>query len=177
MIFGDTETTGLLRPDAITMNLQPFITEIYFVKLSEDFQFVDEINTFVKPPIPIPDHITKLTGITDEHVEKAPTFLELYERLVDFFIGERVAVGHNISFDLGMLYCELARKNLEYKFPWPQEWICTVEKSLPIQNKRLRLSQLHELATGKPHENAHRAKEDTFAVIRCYLWLKEQGLI
>jgi len=177
MIFIDTETTGLLKPDAITMNLQPFITELYAVKLSEKLEFIDEIDTFIKPPVPIPEHITNITGITDEHVANAPKFIHVYQKLVDLFLGELVVVGHNISFDLGMLYCELTRISYQYHFPWPQVWVCTVEKSVPIENRRLTLSRLHELATGSPHEDSHRAKADTHATIRCFNWLSEQGLI
>jgi DNA polymerase III epsilon subunit-like protein len=177
MIFADTETTGLLKPDAITLNLQPYIIELYAVKLTDDLEFVSEIDTLIKPPVQIPAHITKINGIDDGMVTGSPKFINIYQQLVDMFLGETVIVGHNISFDLGMLYCELARHSYEFHFPWPQTWICTVEKAMPIENRRLRLSQLHEKATGKPHEGSHRAKSDVQAVIRCYSWLKEQGLL
>jgi len=177
MIFIDTETTGLLKPDAITMNLQPFITELYAVKLNEKLEFVDEIDTLIKPPIPIPEQTIKINGITDLLVVNAPKFVNVYQKLVDLFLGERVVVGHNISYDLGMLYCELTRISYQYHFPWPQVWVCTVEKSVPVENRRLTLSRLHELATGNPHEGAHRAKADVHATIRCFNWLSEQGLI
>lgn len=177
MIVADTETTGLLKPDAASLHLQPYITEVYAVKLTDDLEFISEIDTFVKPPVPIPDIVTKLTGITDATVSRAPTFLGIYDQLAEFFLGETVVVGHNISFDLGMLYCELARHSLEFHFPWPKTWICTVEKSVPIEHRRLTLSKLHELATGAPHEGAHRAKADVEATIRCYRWLKEISLI
>jgi DNA polymerase-3 subunit epsilon len=177
MIVLDTETTGLLKPDSITMNLQPYITELYAIKLTDDLEFISEIDTFINPTVPIPEHIIKLNGITDEMVADAPKFIDIYQQLVDMFLGEKIAIGHNVSFDLGMLYCELTRLSKEFHFPWPQKWICTVEKSLPIENKRLTLSQLHEKATGKPHDGAHRAKADVHATIRGYTWLMEQGLI
>lgn len=177
MLFADSETTGLLKPDAITKNLQPFITEIYVIKLTDDLEVVDELETFIKPPIPIEEHITHITGITDETVANAPSFISIYPQLVELFLGERVIVGHNISFDLGVIYCELSRCDKEFHFPWPQEWICTVEKSFPIENRRLTLTKLHEHATGVPHEEAHRAKADVMALIRCYVWLQEQGLV
>lgn len=176
MIFLDTETTGLLRPTASSLSDQPRITEVYLLKLDESLQIVDEIETLVNPTIPIPETITKITGITDEMVAGCPTFPMLYPRLCEFFLGERTVVAHNCSFDMGVFWAELARMEAEFKFPWPQEWICTVERSFHLKNKRLKLSDLHEMATGKPHvDNAHRAKDDVHAMVRCYLWLKEGG--
>lgn len=177
MIFTDTETTGLLKADAANLNLQPFITEIYAVKLDDDLNFVEELDTLVKPPVPIPEHITKITGISDDTVATAPSFIEVYDKLIDLFLGQRVVVGHNIPFDLGVIWCELARHSLQWKFPWPPTWICTIEKSMPIENRRLSLKNLYLHATGRPHEGAHRAKVDVAATIECYKFLMKQGLI
>jgi len=177
LIFIDTETTGLLKPDAASLHLQPYITEIYVVKLTDKLSFIDEFETLIKPPIPIPDETSKVSGITNELVANAPKFIEVYDRLVDLFMGERITVGHNVSFDLGVLWSELARHRLEFHFPWSPTWLCTVEKSTSIKHKRLSLKDLHMLATGHAHEDAHRAKSDVLAMIRCYQWMEQKGLI
>jgi len=177
MIFFDTETTGLIKPDVLTMDLQPFITEIYMVKLTDDLEFVDEIDTLIKPPIPISEEITKITGISDETVKDAQPFISIYPRLVEVCLGEESIVAHNAEFDCGVLRYELARCGYEFQFPWPPNRICTVEKSFPIKNKRLRLKQLHELATGREHEGQHRAKADVHALLNVYVYLKELGLV
>ena len=171
------ETTGLLKPDAASLNIQPYIIEIYAVKLTDKLEFVDDIDTFIKPPVPIPDEVIKITGITNEMVSRAPKFIEVYDSLVNLFIGERVTVGHNVSFDLGMLWAELARHRLEFHFPWSPTWVCTVEKSTPIKSKRLSLKDLHTFVTGHPHDGSHRAKSDVHATIKCYQWLEKKGLI
>lgn len=177
MLVLDTETTGLLKTDALEMSLQPYITELYVIKTQPDGTFVAEVDTFIKPPVPISEEITKITGITNEMVADAPTFVEVYPQLIELFIGERRAVGHNLPFDMGMIYCELARSNLEFRFPWPHDWVCTIEKSMSLEHKRLKLGYLHELATGQPHEGAHRAKADAWATLRCFFWLESKGLI
>lgn len=177
MIFFDTETTGLLKPDAITKNLQPFIIDLYMIKLTDELEFVDELETLIKPPIPISEEITRINGITDEMLVGAPTFMQVYPKIVDICLGERVIVAHNIAFDCGVLYCELSRHDKEFHFPWPPEWICTVEKSMPIKGRHIRLKQLYEMATGREHEGQHRAKADTEALLRCYVYLKELGLV
>lgn len=177
MLFTDTETTGLLKTDAIDLNLQPHIIELYIIKTEDDFTFIDEIDTFIKPPVPISEEITRITGIDNLMVANAPTFVEVYPDLVSLCLGQETIVGHNLPFDMGMIYCELARMNVEFKFPWPHNWVCTIERSMSIEHKRLKLGYLHELATGNPHQGAHRAKADTHATARCYFWLKEKGLI
>ena len=178
MIFIDLETTGLLKPDATDIKFQPYITELCVIKTTSNFEMIDEIETFIKPPVPIPEVCVKITGITDEMVSAAPEFIEVFDELAEFFLGEDIAIAHNASFDLGVLKYELRRHGLEYNFPWPIKHHCTVELSRCIRNARLKLSDLHQLATGKPHiEGAHRAKHDVYALIRCYEWLRKEGFV
>ena len=177
MIFIDTETTGLMRPDAAELNLQPFLTEMFAVKLTEDLEYISEYESMFQPMVPISEDIERITGITNEMVANAPKFIEQYDALYEFFLGETIAVGHNVAFDLGVLWAELARHRLEYKFPWPKTWICTVEKSMSIEHRRIKLTALYELATGRPHVNAHRARGDVEATFVVYKYLKGIGLI
>lgn len=180
MIIGDTETTGLIKPEANELINQPHIIEIYLVKLDwdgEEFKFIDELETFVKPPIPIDPFITKITGITDDHVKDAPTFPQLYSKLCDFFLGETTFIAHNCAFDISMFYVELARMEKQAQFPWPYRQICTVEESMAIENKRLKLKRLHEIATGHEHEDQHRARGDVEALATCVAWLAKNGYI
>ena len=60
-------------------------------------------------------------------------------------------------------------------FPWPKNHICTVEHSLHIKGYRLKLAQLHQELLGKGFENAHRAKNDVYALVRCFHALVERG--
>lgn len=177
MIFTDKETTGLMKPDATKLNLQPYITEIYAIKLTDELEFIEEFDSLIKPPVPIPDEIIKLTGISNEMVASAPSFIGVYDDLVNLYLGERTVVGHNIQFDLGMLWAELARVNKQYHFPWPPEHICTIEKSMPLENRRLSLKNLHFKLFGEYHQDAHRAKSDVLATIRCFQELRNMGLI
>lgn len=176
MIFIDTETTGLLSPEPANSFSQPYLTEIYIAKICpKTFKIKSEFETFVRPPIPIPELITKITGINDEMVEDAPSFPEIYDDLCDFVLGEREVVGHNVNFDMNVLRHELRRIGFELNFPWPCVRTCTIEMSYSIKNKRLKLGQLHELATGRAHEGSHRAKADVLATIECYKWLLSEG--
>lgn len=175
IIIMDTETTGLVKPIPTNVNKQPFITEFYGARISPDFKFISELDTLIKPPIPIEDKITKITGISDDTVKDAPEFLDMYDKLHDFFEGCRYVVGHNIEFDLAMLKWELFRHNLEFKFPWPKHHICTVEKSFHYFKKRLKLVQLHEHLFDSDFPNAHRAKNDVMPTIRCFIEMVKRG--
>lgn len=172
MLATDTETTGLLKPEQTHLHMQPFMTEIYIAKFNENFEITDEFDHLVKPPFPIPEFIQKLTNITNEMVSDKPTFIDIYDDLCNFVRGEEIIFAHNASFDTGVIRYELERHDLQYKFPWPSKHYCTVELSEPIQNKRLKLNQLHEIATGKSEiVGAHRAKTDVVAMIKCIEWL------
>lgn len=178
MIAIDTETTGLLRPEACELYLQPHIIEIYACKFDWDGNITDEIETFINPKLPVPETITKITGITQADVQNAPSFLKIYPELYEFFKGEDMVFAHNCPFDMGMIYNELRRHELEMKFPWPRYHMCTVELSYAIKNKRLKLGQLYELATGnKEIKDAHTAGGDVRAMVECIIWLKENGFL
>jgi len=177
-IIIDTETTGLLEPDATLLENQPYITEIFCLKLNRKGIVVDEFETFINVPVKLEKHIIKITNITDSMLEGEPKFVQKYKELCDFFLGVNTMVAHNLPFDAGMLWVELSRIDKEFKFPWPPKWICTIEKSYHIENKRLKLSRLHEHATGKKEiAGAHRARTDVLALHRCYEWLKKEGLL
>lgn len=177
MLACDLETTGLLKPDLVDSKLQPCITEIYICKFDYDGNITAEIDTLIKPPVPIPEMITKITGITNEMVAHAPRFIEIYDELCNFVLGEDTFFAHNCSYEIGVLICELRKYDLDYKFPWPKNQICTVEESFSIRNKRLPLGELHKIATGNSFEGAHRAKADVHAMIRCITWMKKEGFL
>jgi len=175
-IILDTETTGLLEPAAALVSQQPYMIEIYAARLDHKNKIIDEIETFISCPIEIPKFITKITNIDDDMLLGAPDFIEIYKPLTELFLGTTELIGHNISFDAGIIWAALKRIDREFKFPWCPEWYCTMENSMYLENKRLKLSRLHEYATGKPHKDgAHRAKQDVLATLRCYEWLQEQG--
>lgn len=176
MLFLDNETTGLLKPELTDLQLQPYVTEICMIKTDKKFNLIDEVNTLINPGVPIPDFITKITGITDGMVADKPSFMDVFKDLAELTTGERGIVAHNAPFDLGVLKYEMRRIGMEYNYPWPMNHICTVEATRHLEHKMLKLGYLHELATGKPHEGAHRAQADVYALIRCYKWLVEEGI-
>jgi len=175
IIITDTETTGLVKPIPTDIQFQPFMTEIYACKMNGLFEFIEEIDTLVKPPIPISPEITKITGITDATVAGAPSFANIYPELNSFFCGADAVVGQNIEFDINILHYELMRHDWDKKFCWPSRHICTIEASYHYKNKRMKLADLHEHLFGETFKDAHRAKGDVMATVRCFIKMVELG--
>ena len=178
-IILDTETTGLIKPDANSLEAQPEIIEFFGVKWIPglDFQQMDKLHLMFKPQRPISAEINRITGITNEHVASCGTFAESYDEIVAFFMGVDTMVAHNLAFDRSMLANELLRIDKVLNFPWPPEHICTVEKSMHIEQRRLNLTRLHQYATGLAEiPGAHRAGNDVQALVTCYQWLLKEGM-
>lgn len=168
----DLETTGLLKPFGTDLFLQPHIIEIAALQLNKNDKIIKEAVTLIKPPISIPYHITKLTGIDDEMVKNKPSFVEIYKEFTNFFIGCETLVAHGISFDEGVLIIELQRIGKEYYFPYAPKKFCTIEQSMHLKGRRLKNSELYEIITGRQIKEAHRAINDVRATCENYKGLK-----
>lgn len=168
--FVDTETTGLPQPIGASIDKQPYLTEICIILLDKHYNFVDSLDTLVKPPIPIPPFITKITNINDAMVKKSPRFAEIYKPLKKILKQADTLVVQNFEFDRAMLEYEAKRIGKKIKFP--KNRFCTVEQSLHKKGRRLKLVELYQMATGEPTiPGAHRAKNDVMAMVEVYKFI------
>ena len=74
------------------------------------------IDTRVDPGVPIPDASTRIHGITDPEVARAPKLAELLDSLAEMLVGH-VVIGQNIRFDLAVLHHEAARAGVSWLDP------------------------------------------------------------
>lgn len=86
----DTETTGLGPDDEI---IEIAITDMTGTPL---------INTLVRPTKPIPPEATEINGITDEMVAGAPTWLEVYPKVMAI-LRDKKFIAWNAGFDARMI--------------------------------------------------------------------------
>jgi DNA polymerase III epsilon subunit family exonuclease len=144
----DIETTGLSKH-------YHKITEIAAVivnngKIKKQFQ------TLVNPESHIPSFITRLTGIDDDMVEDAPLIHEAMPKFLKF-LGDKVFVAHNASFDYGFL-----NHNAENGIGNPK--LCTrklANRLVPnLHSKKLGVLCEH---FGIRNNQAHRAMGDALA--------------
>ena len=177
MIIFDTETTGLIDNSAKPLKEQPQIIELFCLKLhdetfEEDGAWLSRFHVKKIQPDAIKTH-----GITVADLAMELTFAERFDSLCDFFLGQRILVGHNISFDIDMLDMEVKRLGKSRAFPWPYRHIDTVEATEGEDGFRLGLAVLHERLFNESFEGAHGAEADVRATARCLVELIKQGLV
>ena len=158
----DIETTGL---DPITCK----IIEISAIKYRCNRK-VDEYVTFISIDEKVPDRITKLTGITNGMLKRAPKSLEALTGFIDF-IGQDILVGHNVTFDLAFL-------GSEYEDCFGQKLLNNYVDVLKIANEKLPFLESHKQIVvakyfGINTEGSHSALTDCEICNGCYQKLKE----
>lgn len=145
------------------------ITELSAVRV-RDSKIADTFSMLVNPMCEISSKITKLTGITNDMVKDAPTIEKALPEYLSF-IGDDIAVGHNIStFDVIVLY-DLAEKQGLSKFM--NDYIDTLilSKKLLTDLEGYSLENVSKTLS-VDYSGAHRALEDCKITYQCYEKLK-----
>jgi ATP-dependent DNA helicase DinG len=182
-VIFDTETTGLIQNHSMSLNQQPEVIEFYAAQVElETGKIIREYDTLIKPSRKLSDvpafgdkkTITQMTGITNEMLEDQPSFKDVADNIRSILLQGEYVIAHNVSFDCEMIDIEYER--LKQSLMWP-EVICTVEASAYLNGGRLSLTKLHEYLFGTQFKDAHRAKPDCQALIRCTLELFKRGAI
>lgn len=174
ILLFDTETTGLLAAKMAPIEKQPYLTEICCIMVDENFKIIEELETFIKPEIPIPDFISRITGITEDTVKDARSFAEVRSAILYLFNEATEIVAHNLPFDKSVLHYNF--KRIGEKIPFKQIQTCTIQKSMSLTGRRLSLQNLHKHLFGEGFDGAHRARVDVEAMIRCYTEMRVRGL-
>jgi len=112
--FVDIETTG-------TSVSYSRIIEIGILKVQNN-KLVKKYNTLINPETSIDPFIEKFTGISQKDVEKAPTFYDIKDDILELLSGS-VFVAHNVRFDYGFLRNEFKR----YDITFTSKHFCTVK--------------------------------------------------
>jgi DNA polymerase III epsilon subunit family exonuclease len=171
----DLETTGLDPANDRIIE----IGALRFIDGKESGTF----ETLINPEIPIPDFITRLTGITDQNVKSAPKIDTVIGSLLDF-ISESPLIGHQINFDAAFIEYLLRKEDNDFS-----DWNNETQRFKYVNNIRidtLFLSRIFlpflprfRLSTvagyfGIDLENAHRALDDARATGHIFLQLMER---
>lgn len=126
----------------------------------------------VKPSIPIPAEVSKIHGITDEHVQDAPGFDELTAWLTFQFDQAQVIVGYNIGFDLEMITA--AFKRAKATPPDFSKVVVIDAYHLWRAMEPRKLADAHQIFLGSKMEQAHEAAADVRATGRIALAMLER---
>lgn len=200
LIF-DTETTGLPETKIIsqdTLDKWPHIVQFSFIIFDTKKNDILEIKDFiVKIPkdVNISEQSTAIHGITNEISRKGIIINDILREFFDKLKNVDMLVGHNIDFDLNMIYVELLRiiyyqENISsYKFDLHllknfKNIYCTMQESIDLCNIQMtsklgkeykkfpKLSELHEKLFGIIPKNLHNSLVDILITLRCFMKLK-----
>lgn len=116
LVLLDIETTG-------GAHLHDRITEVALIKI-EGGEISTVWESLINPGMPIPRHITGLTGISDDMVKDASSFKDIAGELYSHLEGQ-VMVAHNVRFDYGFLKAEYKRMGGSLRL----RTLCTVKLS------------------------------------------------
>ncbi|RMG62964.1 MAG: DNA polymerase III subunit epsilon [Bacteroidetes bacterium] len=146
------------------------LTEIAIYRY-DGTEVIDSFTSLVNPGQPIPEFITRITGIDNDMVRDAPPFYEIARRVVEITEGA-VFVAHNVRFDYSFIQKEY--RQLGYTFSRKQ--LCTMKlsrKLLPgLPSYSLKNLCLH---LGIPNEARHRAWGDATATVKLFEQLLHQS--
>lgn len=131
----------------------------------------DTYGTLVASKMPIPAHITELTGITDEMAAAGMEEDAAVQRLLDF-VGEDVLVGHNVNFD----YSFVKQWAVNHRIPLALSACDTLRIArglLPPEQPK----KLEDLCVyfGIRRENGHRALDDALETQQIFEALRTLG--
>jgi len=205
LIF-DTETTGLPKTKIIsqdTLEKWPHIVQFSFIIFDTNTNSLDITQDFIirmSNDIQIPQESTNIHGITTEISREKGINIE--DALRQFFYSLRsvdLLVGHNVSFDINMIYVELLR--IIYVKKYPEHHIsaykfdlhfltnfkniyCTMQETIDLcaikikdkfgkeYNKFPRLVELHQHLFGTTPISLHNSLIDILVTLRCFVQLK-----
>jgi DNA polymerase-3 subunit epsilon len=104
----DVEATGIDFPSEQ-------VTQLGGVSVSNGrIDAASTFNSFVRPNKPIPETIQRLTGITQQQVEAAPNFAEIFPRFLEKCHGHILVTQCGYEFDYPILQAECQRHGLTF---------------------------------------------------------------
>ncbi|MCI9352531.1 MAG: PolC-type DNA polymerase III, partial [Lawsonibacter sp.] len=148
----DLETTGLNRKYEVIIEIGAAVLK--------NGEVTDRFNTFVSPGRILSPEITRLTGITDEMLEGAPSQEEALRAFLAF-VGNRPLAAHNADFDMGFIAAGCRKYGIPFENPSVDSLILAQNLLPELGKYKLDIvaSHLH-----LPEFNHHRASDDAATV-------------
>ncbi len=148
------------------------ITEIAAV-ITDGQEVLETWESLIDPGLPIPSHITQLTGIDEDLIKDAPTFEAVADELEDL-LSDCIFVAHNVGFDFSFIRGHFETMGRS----WSRPKLCTVRlarKLIPGMGS-YSLGNLCE-RLGISNEARHRAMGDARATTTLFhkMWQLPNG--
>ncbi len=120
----------------------------------------ERFNTFVSPGRILDPDIIRLTGITDEMLEGAPSQEEALRAFLDF-VGDRPLAAHNADFDMGFISAGCRKYGIPFENPSIDSLILAQNLLPDLGKYKLDIVAEH---LQLPAFNHHRASDDAATV-------------
>ena len=159
-VIVDTETTGLYPGDDA------------IVSVCARRSTGEVLSFMVDPDQEIPEEASDVHGIVNEHVAGLPQIGERAEELREF-IGDRMVVAHNLSFDLKFLNEAFVDAGLPVLSD--NDMFCTMLAWRRLGNKKVSLDSALERIGLERTGDLHSAEEDVALTAELLAWLQEYG--
>lgn len=138
----------------------------------ENNQVLSEYQSLIHVDIPIPRHVSKVHGITNEMLIGQPEPENVFPDIKNF-MADSILVAHNAKFDIGFLRSEFNRLKLSFN----NQIFCTLEISRRryprLPNYKLETIYRHLVGTLPADAQRHRALADARMVAA--IWLAMEG--
>ncbi|GIL16798.1 MAG: hypothetical protein BroJett040_05490 [Oligoflexia bacterium] len=182
-LFFDTETTGLPKnykaPHTDTANW-PRVVQLSWLIATDSGEIIKENDFIIKVNFPIPEQASNVHGITNEvSLAKGVELRTVLEKFLADVAQADKLIGHNVSFDMPIVQCELVRCGLQSKITLPA--FCTMKNTTnycqipgPYGYKWPKLEELYLKCFNKKLLNAHNAMADVKATYEVFYHLKNQ---
>ncbi len=141
---------------------------------------VDQFSTLLNPERHISKLITKITGISNDMVQYAPTAEEVMPEFVKYFkLPNSVFVGHFVDFDYSFVNIELEQSNLERLHLQKLDTLKLAQRILPDNVKKNvgSMSKYYGVQPINRHRALGDAKATAYSLIEMLAELRSKYLI
>ena len=159
IVVVDVETTGV-DPNTDT------VIQIAACKLNSRAPQHSAFMTYVRPESPISPAAQAIHGLTERHLDSAPSITEAIRKFNEYVQPGALLCGHNIAFDAAFIRASYAAAGIDYPFDYHLLDVWSVAffllESQGIKLRPLDLSALCEFY-GISRGDTHDALEDALA--------------
>jgi DNA polymerase III epsilon subunit-like protein len=181
----DTETIGLPpRPSYYKRFPHPVdeymaystsrLIEIAYVLYDTETNQTVKVNSVLCKPVCFKIENSNIHGISHEFAEKhGESHKEVLKEFIKYVACADILVAHNIEFDKNIIISELTRYGLDHNVFDSKKYICTMKLAMQVfgLTRFIRLIDLNKRLFDEDWKQEHRALDDTFKCLYCYVKL------
>lgn len=185
----DTETSGLVSKDQKDISKQPYIIQYAhaLIDVSKHNWDVEETwNKLFQVPIDIPKRASEIHGIYKDRLEGKLYIYSVMEDILQRMEAVDIIAGHNVRFDMNMLYVEAQRIGQQARVvALKDKLVDTMTSSKDVvqavnkrgHRKNPNLQEAYKHFYGEEFDGAHNALADVMATAKVLKALYKEKIL